>query len=164
MGILRAVAVETLLLTTKSGRRYIRTFDRTSFIACTSSLASFPGSHAREREIEVVQAWRYIRVPGEPGNEATSSSPCHGLVSFPDRPRTWVDPGIRLLIWLLACYDIDNFKFYNCRKLIIEDIVCMNLSSKLDSIHFFCPEITPEKSRMAMIIHNHMHTNIFTAT
>ena len=30
-------------------------------------VASFPGSHAREREIEVVI---YVRVPGEPGNEA----------------------------------------------------------------------------------------------
>ena len=38
--------------------------------AKTEGVASFPGSHAREREIEVVQAI-YIRVPGEPGNEAT---------------------------------------------------------------------------------------------
>ena len=45
-------------------------------------LASFPGSHAQEREIEVVQAWIYIRVPGEPGNEATLLP--LSLVSFPD--------------------------------------------------------------------------------
>ena len=38
----------------------------------------------------------------------------------------------------------------------------MNLSSKLDSIHFFCPEITPEKSRM--INDNAKPYNIFTAT
>ena len=33
-------------------------------------LASFPGSSAPERDIEVVHAC-IIRVPGEPGNEAT---------------------------------------------------------------------------------------------
>ena len=36
----------------------------------SGGLASFPGSHAPEREIEVVHAI-YIRVPGEPGNEAS---------------------------------------------------------------------------------------------
>ena len=33
-----------------------------------SGLASFPGSHAQERELVLV----HIRVPGEPGNEAKS--------------------------------------------------------------------------------------------
>ena len=41
-------------------------------LARGQSLASFPGSSAPEREIEVVHACT-IRVPGEPGNEASQS-------------------------------------------------------------------------------------------
>ena len=45
-------------------------------------LASFPGSHAREREIEIVQAI-YIRVPGEPGNEAKNVLISAFIASYP---------------------------------------------------------------------------------
>ena len=109
MGILRAVAVETLLLTTKSGRRYIcDVCDTTNFIACTSSSPS-------------------------------------SLVAFqfPDRLRTWGRSGNEATTIIMQpryC------KFNNCRR-IDNEIVCKSLSSKFDSIHFFCPEITPEKPR-----------------
>ena len=45
-------------------------------------VASFPGSHAPEREIEVV----YIRVPGEPGNEANVYVHATSAASAPGRP------------------------------------------------------------------------------
>ena len=49
------------------------------------ALASFPGSHAREREhwscagVEAIN----IRVPGEPGNEATNIEVVGYIASFP---------------------------------------------------------------------------------
>ena len=45
-------------------------------------VASFPGSSAPERDIEVVHAESIFRVPGEPGNEANKGEGT--VVSSPD--------------------------------------------------------------------------------